>query len=177
MKKHLGKSGGLKNENFWPRSNPFICTFLLQYEVNIGLLTFCQNHMFGKNLFLKCGPKTSRPMWNSSNCNISQTSWGMKLRFCKWLDIHGSSKYESVHVGMVRNAWPSQKWWQIVSQFYRNNELSYAVNFLNLAPTLLANQIPWLLYIKYFQKGLIFWIIFYTAVQNYVWNLRVNFGH
>ena len=50
--------------------------FKLEYKGTNGLLTFCKNHVFGKNLVLIYGPKTSKPirMQDSSNYNISQTS-------------------------------------------------------------------------------------------------------
>ena len=36
----------------WQKSNPIIYTFLFKYQTINGLLTYCKNHMSGKNLVL-----------------------------------------------------------------------------------------------------------------------------
>ena len=113
MSFYMGRGG------FWQKANPFICTFLLKYYCSNGFLTFRKNHMSGKNLFSSYCRKTSRPIRrvDSLNCNISQTSGGMKFYFRMWLDILRSNKYTtSFQVGVVRYVWSCPKWCQIVIQ-------------------------------------------------------------
>ena len=54
------------------------------------------------------GPKTSRriQIQNSSNCNISKISWGLKPNFYIWLDLHRNNKYRySFQVSVIRHTW------------------------------------------------------------------------
>ena len=48
----------------------------------------------GKICFLSHGPKSSRPIriQDYLNCNAWQTSWGMKLKICMWLDMYRDNK-------------------------------------------------------------------------------------
>ena len=38
----------------------------------------------------------------------------------------------SFQVGVVRHAWAYPKWWQLLSQLYLKNELSYEVKLLHV---------------------------------------------
>ena len=111
LKKVLSGLEGPKNpENepkmrflcFWQKSNPFTCTFLLEYEWTNGLLTFCKSHIWEKSG--SYGPKTSRPirMQYSLIYNISQTSYGIKFNFCKWSDIYRSNKFTQSFLTMPK---------------------------------------------------------------------------
>ena len=116
---------------FWQKYKPYVLGYiLLEYASTNGLLTFCKNHMFGKNLVL--GLKTSKPisMLDSLNYNISQTSWSMKLRFYMWLDIRRSNKF--TQVGVVRYVYACPELWHIVSQLHLRKGLSYAVVSLHV---------------------------------------------
>ena len=119
-----------KNEVYgvWQTHN-LLMFFKLEYKGTNGLLTFCKNHVFGKNLVLIYGPKTSKPirMQDSSNYNISQTSWNLKLNFCMLLDIY--KIYAVISSGVVRHAWACPKLSQLVTQLHLKNELSYQVGF------------------------------------------------
>ena len=116
---------------FLQKSHPFISTFLLEYEIPIGILTFCQNHISGINIwFLSYIPKIARPirMQDSLSYNTSQMRRGLLLNFFMLLDIHRSNKFiQSFQMSVVRHAWSCSKLWQIVSQLYLNNKLSYKV--------------------------------------------------
>ena len=64
---------------------PINVYFLLEYEGTNGLLTFSKNPIFRKNLVLELCSRSSRPirMQDFLIYNISKTSSGMKLNFCK----------------------------------------------------------------------------------------------
>ena len=75
----------------------------------------------GKIWFLSYNPKTSRPIriQDSLNFGISETSWGMKLNFCMWLDIHQNNKFSQFfQVDMIRFDWACLKLSEIMSQLH-----------------------------------------------------------
>ena len=109
---------------------------------------FAKSKYLRKICFLSYGPKTSRPirMQDSLNCNISKTSSGMKFDFCTWLNIKRSNKRSHFSyiksVSYIKWVWSGMaKLWQIVSQIYLKNELSYEVCFLNLVNPLTVSNV------------------------------------
>ena len=64
--------------------------FLLQYKCTNGILTFCKNNMFGKNLFLELW---SENLLTNQNVALFKLQYlTNKLNFSLWLDIHESNK-------------------------------------------------------------------------------------
>ena len=54
-------------------------------------------------IIVQIPPDQSVRMQDSLNCNISQTSRGMKLNLCVWLDIHRSKTFvKTFHLGMPK---------------------------------------------------------------------------
>ena len=82
----------------------------------------------GKNGLMSYGPKASWLiiMQDSLKYNISQTSWGMKLKFCILLDIYRNNNFtQSFRMGLVRYPWACPELCEIMSHL--KNELSYKV--------------------------------------------------
>ena len=119
------KSRWIRNAQKVPKmaqkwGNPFRRTFFLEYESTIDIVIFCKTHVWEKFGSWVKVQKTPRPirMQFSSNCNISQTNWSVKLNFFVWLDIHRSNKFiQTFQVGVVSHAkmiesklFMSQKW-------------------------------------------------------------------
>ena len=68
----------------------YMC-FLLQYKSANGILTFCKNNMFGKNLFLELWSKNLLTNQNVALFKLQYLT--NKLNFSLWLDIHERNKY------------------------------------------------------------------------------------
>lgn len=95
-----------------------IHTFLLEYNST------------RKIKFLSYGPQNFRPiiMHYSWNLIISQTSRGMNLILCMWIDIYRRNKLNwSFQVDLVRHDWAYPKLGQIMSELHLKNELSYNI--------------------------------------------------
>lgn len=96
---------------------------LLEYEIT--------NFLWKLHIWKKSGfrTKNSRPnrMQDYFDCNISQTSWCVRLNFCVWLNISRSNKFiQLIQVGVVEN------------------ELSSKVDFLHVGPQKLQACPRWL---------------------------------
>ena len=63
-----------------------VFTFLLQYERVIGILTFCKNKIFGKNLVLELWSKN---LWTNQNAGFFKLEYlTNKLRYeAEFLDV------------------------------------------------------------------------------------------
>ena len=108
--KSIDRSVGLKKSQIFPRyevlvvwqkSNPFMCTFLLECKSTNDLSTFHKTKCFGKIWFLSYGSKTSRStrMQGSLNYDILQKSCVVKLVFCR-----SSIFIQPSQLGVVRHA-------------------------------------------------------------------------
>ena len=83
---------------FWPKPNPFKCTFFFNMKVPMVFKLSAKSTWPGKIWLLSYGPETSRliRMLDFVNCNISQTS--RSLIFVMWLDIHRCNKFIKLFV-------------------------------------------------------------------------------
>ena len=101
----------------WPKNKVFgvltkilsihMYFFWLKYERSNGLLLSAKTKCLGKIWLFSYDIITYWPirMQDSLNYNISQTTWGLNLNFCMWLDIHGSNKFaQTFRVGVVEHA-------------------------------------------------------------------------
>ena len=120
----------IRLRGFGQKYNPFICTFFTWIWKYYWYLTFCNNHMSGKNMVLR--------LW-SWNHFTNQNVGFFKLQYVKnvlrWLEIQSnrSNKFiQSFPVGVVRHVWACPKLCQIVSQLHLKNELRYKVRFLHV---------------------------------------------
>ena len=104
-----------------------ICFSNLNMKLLMVFSFSAQATWLGKTWFLIYDRKASRiiRIQNSLNHNISEASWGMKLNFCMWWDIHSSNIFiQSWQVSVVRHARACSKLGQIVSQLHLKNELN-----------------------------------------------------
>ena len=84
---------------FERKSNLFLCTIFNsvwkweQCYIYLPKLLVCKKSSFWVMV-------QSRPIriQDSLNCNMSETSWGMKLTFCSWISIHRNNRYRWTHI-------------------------------------------------------------------------------
>ena len=104
---------------FERKSNLFLCTIFNsvwkweQCYIYLPKLLVCKKSSFWVMV-------QSRPIriQDSLNCNMSETSWGMKLTFCSWISTHRNNRYSrTFQIGVLRKGWACQKRWQILSGF------------------------------------------------------------
>ena len=91
--------------------------FLTQYENENGVVFIFKSHFFVKLLVFELWSKNFR-IQDSLKCNMSKTSWGMKLTFWSWISTHKNNRYSwAFQMGVLRKEWACPKWWRIVSGF------------------------------------------------------------
>ena len=122
----IGGRGGWEGGGGCSKEFPkcFFNKILIHSYVLLLPRTIC----LGKNGFMSYGPKTSWliTMQDSLKYNISQTSWGMKLKFCILLNIYRNNNFtQSFRMGLVRYPWACPELCEIMSHL--KNELSYKV--------------------------------------------------